>query len=69
MGVPNNDPVVEDIDDDGTIAIRKVIGSDNSCLFNAIGYVFYRSLGKSEELRKVVRSARLERPNRLTKPL
>jgi len=61
--VPNNDPVVEDIDDDGTIAIRKVIDSDNSCLFNAIGYVFYRSLGKSEELRKVVHDAVLNDPN------
>jgi len=61
--LPNNDPVVEDIDDDGTIAIRKVIDSDNSCLFNAIGYVFYRSLGKSEELRKVVHDAVLNDPN------
>ena len=47
---------VED-DDDGTIAVRKVIDADNSCLFNAIGYVFFRSLEKAKELRKVVHDA------------
>ena len=47
----------EDHDDDGTIAVRKVIDADNSCLFNAIGYVFFRSLEKAKELRKVVHDA------------
>lgn len=47
----------EDDDDDGTIAVRKVIDADNSCLFNAIGYVFFRSLEKAKELRKVVHDA------------
>jgi len=51
--------VRDDVDDedDGTIAVRKVIDADNSCLFNAIGYVFFRSLEKAKELRKVVHDA------------
>ena len=52
-----------DIDDDGTVAVRKVIDADNSCLFNAIGYVFFRSLAKAKELRKVVHDAVLSDPD------
>ncbi|CAL6274074.1 unnamed protein product [Bathycoccus prasinos] len=52
-----------DIDDDGTVAVRKVIDADNSCLFNAIGYVFFRSLAKATELRKVVHDAVLSDPD------
>ena len=52
-----------EVDDDGTVAVRKVIDADNSCLFNAIGYVFFRSLAKAKELRKVVHDAVLSDPD------
>ena len=41
-------------DDDGTVATRRVIDSDNSCLFNAVGYVMNRSLRDAPALRKVI---------------
>jgi ubiquitin thioesterase OTU1 len=56
-GYVRGDDVEDDDEDDGTIAVRKVIDADNSCLFNAIGYVFFRSLEKAKELRKVVHDA------------
>ena len=35
-------------------AIRRVIASDNSCLFNAVGYCCEKSLRESTRLRKVI---------------
>ena len=37
-----------------TEAVRVVIDSDNSCLFNAVGYVMRRSLREAPGLRKVI---------------
>jgi ubiquitin thioesterase OTU1 len=51
---------VEDDVDDGLVAVRKVIDADNSCLFNAIGYIFFRSLHKAKELRKIVADSILD---------
>ncbi|KAG2488512.1 hypothetical protein HYH03_013015 [Edaphochlamys debaryana] len=39
---------------EGTCVVRRVIDSDNSCLFNAVGYVMERSRLRAPELRKVV---------------
>ncbi|GIL92406.1 hypothetical protein Vretimale_6476 [Volvox reticuliferus] len=39
---------------DGSCVVRRVIDSDNSCLFNAVGYVMERSRTKADDLRKVV---------------
>ncbi|KXZ49583.1 hypothetical protein GPECTOR_20g439 [Gonium pectorale] len=41
---------------DGSCVVRRVIASDNSCLFNAVGYVMDRSRSRAAELRKVVAS-------------
>ena len=41
-------------EDDGTVAQRRVIDSDNSCLFNAVGYVMLRSLREAPSLRRVI---------------
>jgi ubiquitin thioesterase OTU1 len=38
----------------GLIAQRRVIDSDNSCLFNAVGYVMKRSLREAPALRRVI---------------
>jgi hypothetical protein len=35
------------------IIVRRVIPSDNSCLFNAIGYVMDKDKNKAPELRQV----------------
>jgi ubiquitin thioesterase OTU1 len=37
-----------------TEAVRVVIDSDNSCLFNAVGYVMLKSLREAQRLRKVI---------------
>uniref|UniRef100_A0A0V0HIC5 Ubiquitin thioesterase OTU n=1 Tax=Solanum chacoense TaxID=4108 RepID=A0A0V0HIC5_SOLCH len=34
--------------------VRRVIPSDNSCLFNAVGYVMDRDRNKAPELRQVI---------------
>ncbi|GAQ81675.1 OTU-like cysteine protease [Klebsormidium nitens] len=34
--------------------VRRIIAADNSCLFNAVGYVMDHDLGKSQELRRVI---------------
>ncbi|XP_057827523.2 OVARIAN TUMOR DOMAIN-containing deubiquitinating enzyme 2 [Cryptomeria japonica] len=39
--------------DDGAV-VRRVIPSDNSCLFNAVGYVMEHDRNKSSELRQVI---------------
>ena len=36
------------------VARRRVIDSDNSCLFNAVGYVMSRSLREAPALRRVI---------------
>ncbi|CAH9083565.1 unnamed protein product [Cuscuta europaea] len=36
------------------IVVRRVIPSDNSCLFNAVGYVMDRDKNKAPELRQVI---------------
>ena len=38
-------------DGSGRAAVRRVIASDNSCLFNAVGYVMERSRDRAPELR------------------
>jgi len=40
-----------------TVAQRRVIDSDNACLFNAVGYVMDRSLREAPALRKVIADA------------
>lgn len=39
---------------DGTLVTRRIIDSDNSCLFNAVGYVMEHSRQKAPELRQVI---------------
>eukprot|EP00252_Welwitschia_mirabilis_P022697 TRINITY_DN6223_c0_g1_i1.p1 TRINITY_DN6223_c0_g1~~TRINITY_DN6223_c0_g1_i1.p1 ORF type:complete len:211 (-),score=32.68 TRINITY_DN6223_c0_g1_i1:42-674(-) len=39
---------------DGGVVVRRVIPSDNSCLFNAVGYVMEHDKDKSSELRQVI---------------
>ena len=36
---------------DGTAVVRRVIDSDNSCLFNAVGYVMEGTRAKAAQLR------------------
>ena len=36
---------------DGTAVVRRVIDADNSCLFNAVGYVMEGSRSRAPELR------------------
>ncbi|KAJ0974695.1 hypothetical protein J5N97_016675 [Dioscorea zingiberensis] len=39
------------------VVVRRVIPSDNSCLFNAIGYVMEHDKHKAQELRQVIAAA------------
>ncbi|KAK9802938.1 hypothetical protein WJX72_000560 [[Myrmecia] bisecta] len=39
---------------DGTAVVRRIIASDNSCLFNAVGYVMERSKTRAPHLRRVI---------------
>ncbi|KAK9856813.1 hypothetical protein WJX84_002815 [Apatococcus fuscideae] len=39
---------------DGTAVVRRIIASDNSCLFNAVGYVMEGSLQEAPHLRQVI---------------
>mmetsp|Transcript_4602 Transcript_4602/g.12813 ORF Transcript_4602/g.12813 Transcript_4602/m.12813 type:complete len:411 (-) Transcript_4602:78-1310(-) len=41
----------------GSAITRRIIDSDNSCLFNAVGYVVERSRAKSAQLRSVIANA------------
>lgn len=36
---------------DGTAVVRRVIDADNSCLFNAVGYVMEGSRARAPQLR------------------
>lgn len=42
---------------DGSAVTRRVVDSDNSCLFNAVGYVMDRSRDRQRELRQVIATA------------
>lgn len=39
---------------DGSCVVRRIIPSDNSCLFTAVGYVMEHDRTKAQELRKVI---------------
>jgi hypothetical protein len=39
---------------DGSAVARRIIDSDNSCLFNAVGYVMEHTRSKAQELRAVI---------------
>ena len=43
--------------DGGGAVARRIIASDNSCLFNAVGYVMQRSRSVARELRRVIADA------------
>ncbi|GBF96418.1 ubiquitin thioesterase [Raphidocelis subcapitata] len=42
---------------DGSAVTRRIIASDNSCLFNAVGYVMEGTRSKAAELRRVIAAA------------
>lgn len=42
---------------DGSCVVRRVIPSDNSCLFTAVGYVMENDRGRAAALRKVIADA------------
>lgn len=42
---------------DEGVVVRRVIPADNSCLFNAVGYVMENDKNKSSELRQVIATA------------
>ncbi|XP_006855843.2 ubiquitin thioesterase OTU1 [Amborella trichopoda] len=50
---------------DGVI-VRRVIPSDNSCLFNAVGYVMDHDKHKASELRQVIAATVASDPTRYT---
>lgn len=50
---------------DGSCVVRRVIPSDNSCLFTAVGYVMENNRGKAAELRKVIADAVAADPGEL----
>ena len=39
---------------DGSCVVRRIIDSDNSCLFNAVGYVMDHSRALAQQLRQVI---------------
>ena len=41
---------------DGNVLVKRVIESDNSCLFNSVGYVMERDKHRSQSLRQIVAS-------------
>lgn len=43
--------------EDGGVVLRRVIPADNSCLFNAVGYVMEHNREKASELRQVIAAA------------
>jgi ubiquitin thioesterase OTU1 len=57
MASPHDGVNATTYEDDGTVAVRRVIDSDNSCLFNAVGYVTSRSLREAPRLRRVIADA------------
>lgn len=50
---------------DGCAVTRRIIASDNSCLFNAVGYVMEATRAKAAELRRVIAQAVAADPGRL----
>lgn len=42
---------------DGSCVVRRIIPSDNSCLFTAVGYVMEHDRGKAAQLRRVIADA------------
>jgi len=42
---------------DGSCVVRRVIPSDNSCLFTAVGYVMEHDRGRAAQLRRVIADA------------
>ncbi|CAL5229044.1 g12293 [Coccomyxa viridis] len=53
-------------DGSGRAAVRRVIASDNSCLFNAVGYVMERSRDRAPELRRVIAETVAGNPEQYT---
>jgi len=43
--------------DDGSCVVRRIIDSDNSCLFNAVGYIMEHTRARSKDLRAVIAKA------------
>ncbi|KAK6946905.1 OTU domain [Dillenia turbinata] len=52
---------------EGGVLIRRVIPSDNSCLFNAVGYVMERDKHKASELREVIAATVASDPTKYSK--
>ncbi|KAI8463490.1 MAG: OTU-domain-containing protein [Monoraphidium minutum] len=52
-GAPGPAPTAVALPGGGAVA-RRIIASDNSCLFNAVGYVMEASRAKAAELRRVI---------------
>ncbi|KAG8069830.1 hypothetical protein GUJ93_ZPchr0006g42254 [Zizania palustris] len=48
------------------VVVRRVILSDNSCLFNAVGYVMEHNRNKASELRQVIAAAVASDPAKYT---
>lgn len=48
--------------DYGGVVVRRVIPSDNSCLFNAVGYVMEHNKHKAQELRQVIAATVISDP-------
>ncbi|EYU34352.1 hypothetical protein ABFS82_11G034100 [Erythranthe guttata] len=48
------------------VVVRRVIPSDNSCLFNAVGYVMDHNKNKASELRQVIAAAVSSDPEKYT---
>ncbi|GMN51587.1 hypothetical protein TIFTF001_020748 [Ficus carica] len=46
------------------IVVRRVIPSDNSCLFNAVGYVMDHDKQKASELRQVIAATVASNPEK-----
>jgi ubiquitin thioesterase OTU1 len=49
--------------------LRRVIPSDNSCLFNAVGYVMEHDRNKASELREVIAAAVMSDPTTYTEAI
>ncbi|KAG0578544.1 hypothetical protein KC19_4G031700 [Ceratodon purpureus] len=54
---------------DESVVVRRVIPSDNSCLFNAVGYVMDKDKHKSKELRQVIAAAVMSDPATYTEAI
>ncbi|EFJ13476.1 hypothetical protein SELMODRAFT_181660 [Selaginella moellendorffii] len=47
---------------DESVVVRRIIPADNSCLFNAVGYVMEHNKSKSSELREVIAATVISDP-------